>query len=259
MSQSSNILEIKNINISINKKQILKNFSLSIKTNETHIIMGPNGSGKSTLSKILTGYPFYHIDSGSIKYCNENLSKLEPEIRSKKGLFLGFQYPIEITDVTNFDFLQLAYNETQKYLNNLPLNTFQFLNLILPLISELKIKKEFLYRNVNEGFSGGEKKKNEILQMLLLKPILVILDEIDSGLDIDSTKLIWTKIFNKILSKSSYLIITHTIQLLNQIKFDYLHIMKEGEIIKNFYLKKKKKVEIFNLISLLKNKGYSLF
>ena len=186
----NNILELDQLQASIDDKLIINDFNLNIGEGEIHVIMGPNGSGKSTLSKVLAGHPSYEVQNGHINFNNQNLLELSPEERSHQGLFLAFQYPIEIAGVTNYDFLRIAYNEKQKYLKKPELDPLEFMNLVQVLLNKLKMRDEFLNRNLNEGFSGGEKKRNEILQMLLLDPKLVILDEIDSGLDIDALRII---------------------------------------------------------------------
>ena len=227
------LLKIENLKASIENKQILKNLNLKISANEIHVIMGPNGCGKSTLSKILAGHPSYKIDEGSITFLNQNLLEMLPEKRSHEGIFLAFQYPIEISGVTNYDFLRIAYNEKQKYLKKAEVDPLQFMEIIQVLLTKLKIKDEFLNRNLNEGFSGGEKKRNEILQMLLLQPKLVILDEIDSGLDIDAIKIICEGIKENLLNNSSLIVITHYPRILNYLKPDFVHIMMDGKIIKS--------------------------
>jgi Fe-S cluster assembly ATP-binding protein len=227
------LLKIENLKASIENKQILKNLDLKISANEIHVIMGPNGCGKSTLSKILAGHPSYKIDEGSITFLNQNLLEMLPEKRSHEGIFLAFQYPIEISGVTNYDFLRIAYNEKQKYLKKSEVDPLQFMEIIQVLLTKLKIKDEFLNRNLNEGFSGGEKKRNEILQMLLLQPKLVILDEIDSGLDIDAIKIICEGIKENLLNNSSLIVITHYPRILNYLKPDFVHIMMDGKIIKS--------------------------
>ena len=175
------LLQIINLEASIGQKKIIKNLNLEISKNEIHLIMGPNGCGKSTLSKILAGHPSYLISSGQINYCNENLLEKTIDQRAQEGLFLAFQYPLEISGITNYDFLRSIYNQKQKFLKKSELDPLEFMNIIQPLLEQLKMNQEFLNRNLNEGFSGGEKKRNEILQMLLLNPKLIILDEIDSG------------------------------------------------------------------------------
>ena len=226
------ILELKNLNAQINDTEIIKNFSLDINEGEIHVIMGPNGSGKSTLSKVLAGHPSYDVTSGEIKFINKNLLDLKPEERSHEGLFLAFQYPIEIAGVTNYDFLRIAYNEKQKYLNKQELDPIEFMTLINEIIDKLKMRHEFLNRNLNEGFSGGEKKRNEILQMLLLNPKLVILDEIDSGLDVDALKIICEGITKNLEKDSSLIVITHYPRILDYLKPNKVHIMRDGKIIK---------------------------
>ena len=226
------ILELKNLNAQINDTEIIKNFSLDINEGEIHVIMGPNGSGKSTLSKVLAGHPSYDVTSGEIKFINKNLLDLKPEERSHEGLFLAFQYPIEIAGVTNYDFLRIAYNEKQNYLNKQELDPIEFMTLINELLDKLKMRHEFLNRNLNEGFSGGEKKRNEILQMLLLNPKLVILDEIDSGLDVDALKIICEGITKNLEKDSSLIVITHYPRILDYLKPNKVHIMRDGKIIK---------------------------
>ena len=226
------LLDLKNIDASIGNKQIIKNFNLKINKNEIHVIMGPNGSGKSTLSKILAGHPSYSVDNGTIEFCEKDLLDMSPEIRSHEGVFLAFQYPIEISGVTNYDFLRIAYNEKRKYKKEIELDPLEFMELTQKTIQKLKMKPEFLNRNLNEGFSGGEKKRNEILQMLLLDPKLIILDEIDSGLDIDAIKIICDGIVNNLAKDSSLIVITHYPKILNYLKPTHVHIMIDGKIVK---------------------------
>lgn len=244
------VLKIQNLNASIEGKKILENFNLEICTNQIHFLMGPNGCGKSTLSKILAGHPSYQIEGGSIDFENQNLLAFSPEIRSHKGLFLAFQYPLEISGVTNYDFLRIAYNEKQKYLGLPETNPLDFMQTIQPFLEKLKIKEEFLTRNLNEGFSGGEKKRNEVLQMLLLKPKFLILDEIDSGLDIDAIKIICDGILKNLPSETSLLVITHYPKMTTYLKPDYIHIMRKGKIIKTGNLE---------IIDQLENLGYESF
>ena len=225
------LLKIQNLNFTIKNKKIINNLSLIIKENEIHTIMGPNGSGKSTLAKILVGHPMYQNVSGKISYNNENLLKIIPEFRSYKGLFLAFQHPIEINGVTNYDFLKLIYNQKLKYFKQAEINSIDFFKKIQNLLKKLKINFDFLNRNVNEGFSGGEKKQNEIIQMLLLQPKLIILDEIDSGLDIDILKIICKDILNNLHANTSLLVITHNPKVLEYLKPKYLHIFINGNII----------------------------
>jgi len=226
------ILKLENLEASIDKTEIIKKLNLEVKENETHVIMGPNGSGKSTFSKILAGHPSYQVTNGSVNFCEKNLLEMAPETRSHEGLFLAFQYPIEISGVTNYDFLRIAYNEKRKYLKEKELDPLEFMEITQNLLKKLKMKSEFLNRNLNEGFSGGEKKRNEILQMLLLEPKLIILDEIDSGLDIDAIKNICETINENKGKNSSLILITHYPRILSYLKPDFVHIMMNGKIIK---------------------------
>ena len=244
------ILNVENLRAKIQNTEILKNFSLEIGENEIHVIMGPNGSGKSTFSKILAGHPSYEITSGEILFDNQDLLSLSPENRSHAGIFLAFQYPVEIAGVTNFDFLRIAYNEKQKYEKKEELDPLEFMEVTQGFLKKLKMKPEFLNRNLNEGFSGGEKKRNEILQMLLLNPKLVILDEIDSGLDIDALKVICEGIVKNISAEASLVVITHYPRILSYLKPTHIHIMMDGKIIKTG------KEE---LIDILETKGYEAF
>lgn len=241
------LLTLKDLEASIENKIILNKLNLEVKENEIHVIMGPNGSGKSTLSKVLAGHPSYKINNGSIFFCNKNLLEMAPEERSHEGLFLAFQYPIEIPGVTNYDFLRIAYNEKRKYLKESELDPLEFMKLTEILLKKLKIKNEFLNRNLNEGFSGGEKKRNEILQMLLLDPKLIILDEIDSGLDVDAIKIICEEINKNIAQNSSLIVITHYPRILNYLKPTHVHIMIEGKIIKTGNME---------LVEILEKDGY---
>ncbi len=227
------ILKIKDLNVSIEDKLILKDFNLSIREGETHVIMGPNGSGKSTLSKVLAGHPLYFINKGSIEFDKGNLLKMSPETRAHKGLFLAFQQPIEIAGVTNYDFLRIAYNKKQKILKKAELDPINFMLLLNNLVETLKFKPELLNRGLNDGFSGGEKKRNEILQMLLLEPKLAILDEIDSGLDVDALKIICNSINNNSCKNLSRVIITHYPRILTYLKPTIIHIMVHGKIVQS--------------------------
>jgi Fe-S cluster assembly ATP-binding protein len=239
------LLKINNLTACIGDKKIINNFNLEVKENETHVIMGPNGSGKSTLSKILAGHPFYEVINGTITLGQKDLLKLAPETRSHEGLFLAFQAPVEISGVTNYDFLRIAYNERCKYRNEPELDPLEFMQLVQSILNKLKIKEEFLSRNLNEGFSGGEKKRNEILQLLLLKPKLIILDEIDSGLDIDALKIICDALKENLPKGSSLIVITHYSRLLKYIKPSHIHIMIGGKIIQTGNIKLIKELEKF--------------
>nr|YP_009122114.1 iron-sulfur cluster formation ABC transporter ATP-binding subunit [Choreocolax polysiphoniae]AJH65872.1 iron-sulfur cluster formation ABC transporter ATP-binding subunit [Choreocolax polysiphoniae] len=225
------MLKIKDLYVSINNKSIIKGLNLLIKRGETHIIMGKNGSGKSTLAKIIAGHPDYKVTKGNIFFNNENITHEEPENRSHKGIFLAFQYPVEVPGVSNIDFLRLVYNSKQKRINKKELDPLSFFELINKKINILDIDIKFLNRHLNEGFSGGEKKKNEILQMFLLQSQLSILDEIDSGLDVDALKYIANNINNFINKNNAILLITHYQKLVNYIKPQYVHIMRAGKII----------------------------
>jgi len=247
---TDSLLKLQNLSVSIQQKKILNNFSLTIQPNEIHAILGPNGSGKSTFSKVLAGHPSYFIEQGSVSFCDEDLSKMEPEIRSHKGIFLAFQYPIEIAGVTNYEFLRIAYNEKQKFLQQPELTPIAFFDFLQPYLTQLKIRAEFLERNVNEGFSGGEKKRNEVLQMLLLQPKLIILDELDSGLDIDALKFLSQEIRKNLPKNSSLILITHYPQLLNQFQPTHIHILKEGKILKTGNME---------IIEQLEQNGYDFF
>lgn len=226
------LLEVKNLEACTENKQIITDLSLKIGEGEIHVIMGPNGSGKSTLSKILAGHPSYKILQGTATFSGKNLLAMAPEERAREGLFLAFQYPIEISGVTNFDFLRIAYNEKQKFLKKGELDPLEFMELVQVLLNKLQMKNEFLNRNLNEGFSGGEKKRNEILQMLLLMPKLIVLDEIDSGLDVDAIKIICENIKQNCNDTTSLIIITHYPHILNYLKPTFVHIMINGKIIK---------------------------
>ena len=232
MNSSLPLLEVKNLHVSINENKILKDFNLTINQGEIHAIMGPNGSGKSTFSKVLAGHPAYSVIDGDIFFKGSSILDLEPEQRSHLGIFLAFQYPIEIPGVSNEDFLRLAYNSKQKFYNKPEVDPIQFLTIINEKLKLVNMSPVFLSRNVNEGFSGGEKKRNEILQMILLDSELAILDETDSGLDIDALKTISMGINNFMTSSKSILLITHYQRLLDYIKPTYVHVMQNGKIIK---------------------------
>ena len=232
MNLNSPLLEIKDLQVSINDNQILKNLNLIINKGEIHAIMGPNGSGKSTFSKVLAGHPSYSILSGDIIFKGSSILELEPEERSHLGIFLAFQYPIEIPGVSNEDFLRLAYNSKQKFYNKPEVDPIEFLTIINEKLKLVNMSPLFLSRNVNEGFSGGEKKRNEILQMILLDSELSILDETDSGLDIDALKIISSGINNFMNQNKAIILITHYQRLLDYVNPNYVHVMQNGKIIK---------------------------
>ena len=225
------MLEIKNLKASINKKAILKGLNLSIKPGELHAVMGPNGSGKSTLANILSGKSGYEI-SGELNFEGESLRKVSVEERAQKGIFLAFQYPLEIPGVNTNNFLKTSLNSIRKAKGNKELDTLSFLKLVKEKSSELGIDEKILSRQLNVGFSGGEKKKNEILQMKILDPNLTILDETDSGLDIDALKIVAKGVNSSRNSKKSFLVITHYQRLLDFIKPDFVHVLSDGKIIK---------------------------
>jgi len=225
-------LNIENLEVSINKNKILKKFNLKIYKGEIHTIMGPNGSGKSSLSKVLSGHPDYKSSKGKIMFKNIDITYLEPEQRSHMGMFLAFQYPVEIPGVSNEDFLRLIYNTKQKFLNINEIDPLKFLTIVTDKLKSINMSSSFLNRNVNEGFSGGEKKFNEILQMLLLNAELAILDEADSGLDIDALRNIAKSINNFMTKDKSIILITHYQRILEYIKPDFVHVMHSGKIIK---------------------------
>lgn len=232
MTLNSPILEIKNLRACIDNNEILKNLNLTINRGEIHAIMGPNGSGKSTFSKIISGHPAYQVLSGDILFKGSSILELDPEKRSHLGIFLAFQYPIEIPGVSNEDFLRLAYNSKQKFLNKPEVDPIEFFSIINQKLKLVNMSSVFLSRNVNEGFSGGEKKRNEILQMILLESELSILDETDSGLDIDALKIISNGINTFMDSDKAIILITHYQRLLDYIKPDFVHVMQNGKIIK---------------------------
>ena len=225
------MLEIKNLEASINNKKILNGLNLVIKPGEVHAIMGPNGSGKSTLANVLSGKAGYEI-SGELNFQGENLKELAVEERAQKGIFLAFQYPLEIPGVNTNNFLKTSLNSVLKAKGKKELDTLSFLKMVKEKSSELGIDEKILSRQLNVGFSGGEKKKNEILQMKVLDPSLSILDETDSGLDIDALKIVAKGVNSSRSSKKSFLIITHYQRLLDYIKPDFVHVLSKGKIVK---------------------------
>jgi Fe-S cluster assembly ATP-binding protein len=241
------MLEIKNLKASIKDKEILNGLNLTVKKGEIHAIMGTNGSGKSTFSKVLAGHPAYKLDSGEILFENKSIIELTPEERAQLGIFLAFQYPVEIPGVSNEEFLRIAYNLRRKYNNLDSLNPIEFFEMLRIKTNFSTLTLDFLSRNINEGFSGGEKKRNEILQMIVLDPKLSILDETDSGLDIDALKNLSSNINDFMNKEKSLILITHYQRLLDYIKPDFVHIMHKGQIIKTGDA---------SLALILENKGY---
>ncbi len=225
------ILSVQDLTADVEGTQILKGLNLEVKAGEVHAIMGPNGSGKSTFSKILAGHPDYTVTGGSITYLGQNLLDLEAEERARSGVFLAFQYPIEIPGVSNLDFLRIAYNSKRKHEGLEELDAFDFEDLVHERLEVVKMNPAFLNRSVNEGFSGGEKKRNEILQMAILEPRLAILDETDSGLDIDALRIVSNGVNQLTTPDNAIVLITHYQRLLDYIVPDYVHVMEGGRIV----------------------------
>ncbi|HIB35195.1 MAG TPA: Fe-S cluster assembly ATPase SufC [Dehalococcoidia bacterium] len=233
MTNNKILLEIKNLNASVANTQIIKDFNLTINMGEKHTIMGPNGSGKSTLANIVAGNPEYIVDSGEINFLGQTLLDKDPEIRACLGLFLAFQYPVELPGVRMWQFLKSSLDSQREYNGKDPLSTKDFDSMLNECAEKVDISQDFLKRNVNEGFSGGEKKRNEILQLTLINPKLAILDETDSGLDIDALKIVSNGIENFSSPNNSVLLVTHYQRILNYVKPDYVHVMIDGKIVKS--------------------------
>ena len=229
---SETLLAVRGLRATVNGIEILKGMDITVKSGEVHAIMGPNGSGKSTFAKVLAGHPAYEVSGGEVVFEGGNLLELKPEERARAGIFLGFQYPIEIPGVANSQFLRLAYNTLQTQRGNDELDPLEFDDFVREKMKLLEMNPEFLDRSVNEGFSGGEKKRNEILQMALLEPKLAILDETDSGLDIDALRVVANGV-NALANKNNAIVlVTHYQRLLNYIVPDYVHVMDGGRIVK---------------------------
>jgi Fe-S cluster assembly ATP-binding protein len=226
------LLEVRNLRANVAGIEILKGMNLTVKTGEIHAIMGPNGSGKSTFAKVIAGHPAYEVTGGEALFDGRNLFELEAEERARAGVFLGFQYPVEIPGVTNSAFLRLAYNTLQGARGKDELDPLEFDDLVREKMKGLEMDPAFLDRSVNEGFSGGEKKRNEILQMAILEPLLSILDETDSGLDIDALRIVAGGVNRLQNPDSACVLVTHYQRLLNYIVPDYVHVMDDGRIIK---------------------------
>lgn len=230
------MLEIKNLKAEVDGKEILKGLNLKVNAGEVHAIMGPNGSGKSSLSKVISGHPSYSVTGGEIlfdiNFTPKNIIEMEPDERAKEGIFLAFQYPVEVPGVSNFNFLMTSFNSILTHQGSEPLTEDEFRNYLKKKMEIISLRPDFMERGVNSGFSGGEKKKNEILQMAVLAPRLSILDETDSGLDIDALKVVSEGV-NKIRSKNNAIVlITHYQRLLDYIKPDFIHVLFQGKIVK---------------------------
>jgi Fe-S cluster assembly ATP-binding protein len=226
------MLEVKNLEASA-ESPILKGIDLSVQKGEVHAIMGPNGSGKSTLSKVISGHPDYKVDKGTVTFEGDNILELEPHERAVRGIFMGFQYPVEIPGVNNAEFLRTAYNAKQEHLGKEALDALDFEELLEEKMKVLKADAKYKERALNTGFSGGEKKRNEILQMAILEPKLAILDETDSGLDIDALKIVASGINTLRSENNAIILITHYQRLLDYIQPDYVHVLSAGKIIKS--------------------------
>ena len=227
------MLEIRNLHASIGEKEILKGIDLTVNAGEIHAVMGPNGSGKSTLAQVLAGHPGYAVTEGTVRYDGRDLLEMDPEVRAQEGIFLAFQYPIEIPGVTNAYFLRSAYNEIRKSKGLDELDPLEFLDLMEEKTKIVEMDQSMMSRSVNAGFSGGEKKRNEILQMAVLDPRLAILDETDSGLDIDALKIVSKGVNALRRPDNATIVVTHYQRLLNYIVPDYVHVLVGGRIVKS--------------------------
>ena len=225
------MLKIENLHVSVGGNQILKGVDLEVKAGETHAIMGPNGSGKSTLAQVLAGHEEYEIDDGKVEYLSKNLLEMDIEERACEGIFLAFQYPVELPGVNNTYFLKSALNAQRKYRGEKEMDAMEFIDLIGDKIKLLNLKDSLLQRPVNEGFSGGEKKRNEIFQMAVLEPKLALLDETDSGLDIDALRVVANGVNSMRKEENAIIIVTHYQRLLNYIVPDFVHVLVDGKII----------------------------
>jgi Fe-S cluster assembly ATP-binding protein len=227
------VLEIRDLHARVEGKDILRGVSLTVKRGEVHAIMGPNGSGKSTLAKVLAGHPSYEVTSGEVLFDGKNLLELEPDERARGGVFLAFQYPVEIPGVSNAQFLRLAYNEKRKHLGEEELDPLEFKDLLKERAQIVEMDAGLMSRSVNEGFSGGEKKRNEILQMAVLEPKLAVLDETDSGLDIDALRIVSEGVNKLRHADNAIVLVTHYQRLLNYIVPDYVHVLYKGRIVRS--------------------------
>jgi Fe-S cluster assembly ATP-binding protein len=226
------VLEIKNLHAGIDGNEILKGITLTVKKGEVHAIMGPNGSGKSTLAKVLAGHPAYEVTAGEVLYEGKNLLEMAPDERAREGVFMAFQYPIEVPGVSNAQFLRLAYNEKRKHLGEEELDPLEFKDLLKERAKVVEMDASFMTRSVNEGFSGGEKKRNEILQMAVLEPKLAVLDETDSGLDIDALRIVAGGVNQLHNPENAVILVTHYQRLLDYIVPQFVHVLANGRIAK---------------------------
>ena len=227
------MLEIRDLHATVEGKEILRGINLTVRAGETHAIMGPNGSGKSTLAKILAGHPSYEVTGGEVLFEGRNLLELEPDARAREGVFLAFQYPVEVPGVSNAQFLRLAYNEKRKHLGEEELDPLEFKDLLAERARIVEMEASLMSRSVNEGFSGGEKKRNEILQMAVLEPKLAVLDETDSGLDIDALRVVAEGVNKLRTPENSIILVTHYQRLLNYIVPDFVHVLYRGRIVRS--------------------------
>jgi len=226
------VLEIRDLHATVDGKEILRGINLSVKKGEIHAIMGPNGSGKSTLAKILAGHPAYEVTKGEVLFEGRNLLELAPDERAREGVFLAFQYPVEVPGVSNAQFLRLAYNEKRKHLGEEELDPLEFKDLLAERAKVVEMDAGLMSRSVNEGFSGGEKKRNEILQMAVLEPKLAVLDETDSGLDIDALRIVSEGVNKLRTPENAVVLVTHYQRLLNYIVPDQVHVLYKGRIVR---------------------------
>jgi Fe-S cluster assembly ATP-binding protein len=226
------MLEIRNLHAGIDGKEILRGIDLTVNKGEIHAIMGPNGSGKSTLAKVLAGHPQFEVTAGEILYDGRNLLEMPPDERAREGVFMAFQYPIEVPGVSNAQFLRLAYNEKRKHLGEEELDPLEFKDLLKERAKVVEMEASFMTRSVNEGFSGGEKKRNEILQMAVLEPKLAVLDETDSGLDIDALRVVANGVNQLLTPDNAIIVVTHYQRLLNYIVPDFVHVLSSGLIVR---------------------------
>lgn len=226
------LLEVKDLYVAVEGTNILKGLNLQVKKGEVHAIMGPNGSGKSTLAKVLAGHPSYEVTKGEIIYEGKDLLELDPDERSREGVFMAFQYPVEVPGVSNSQFLRLAYNEKMKHIGDEELDPLEFNDLLREKAKIVEMDPKFFKRSVNQGFSGGEKKRNEILQMAVLDPKLALLDETDSGLDIDALRIVANGVNQLKSEENAVVLVTHYQRLLEYIVPDFVHVLANGKIVK---------------------------